>query len=42
MFSSTPLHLAAQKGHLSIVEYLVNQKADINAKDECIGLTYLV
>jgi len=25
--------MAAQKGHLSVVEYLVNQKADINAKD---------
>ena len=30
----TPLHYAAEYGHLSIVEYLVNQKADINAKDE--------
>jgi len=29
----TPLHYAAQRGHLSVVEYLVNQKADINAKD---------
>jgi len=29
----TPLHYAAQNGHLSVVEYLVNQKADINAKD---------
>jgi len=28
----TPLHYAAQQGHLSVVEYLVNQKADINAK----------
>jgi len=28
-----PLHLAAQNGHLSVVEYLVNQKADKNAKD---------
>ena len=25
--------MAAQKGHLSVVEYLVSQKADINAKD---------
>ena len=31
---STPLHNAANNGHLSVVEYLVNQKADINAKDE--------
>ena len=29
----TPLHYAADKGHLSVVEYLVNQKADINAKN---------
>ena len=28
----TPLHLAANYGLLSVVEYLVNQKADINAK----------
>jgi len=27
--NGTPLHLAAQKGHLSVVEYLVNQKAEI-------------
>jgi len=30
----TLLHLAAKRGHLSVVEYLVNQKADINAKNE--------
>jgi len=29
----TPLHYAARHGHLSVVEYLVNQKADINARD---------
>ena len=29
----TPLHYAAREGHLSVVEYLVNQKADINAKN---------
>jgi len=28
----TPLHNAAREGHLSVVEYLVNQKADINAQ----------
>jgi len=28
------VHVAAEKGHLSVVEYLVNQKADINAKDK--------
>ena len=32
----TPLHYASQYGHLSVVEYLVNQKADINAlSNEC-------
>jgi len=29
----TPLHYAANNGHLSIVEYLANQKADIKEKD---------
>jgi len=33
----TPLHYAADNGHLSVVEYLVNQKADINAKTKDIG-----
>ena len=28
-----PLHFAAENGHLNVVEYLLNQKADINAKD---------
>ena len=34
MFHQTPLHFAAENGHLSVVEYLVNQKADMNAKDK--------
>jgi len=29
----TPLHYAAQEGHLSVVEYLVHQKADLKAED---------
>ena len=29
----TPLHRAASNGHLSVVEYLVNKKADMNAKN---------
>jgi len=28
-----PLHYAAEKGNILIVEYLVSQKADINAKN---------
>jgi len=28
----TPLHYAANNGHISVVEYLVNQQADINPK----------
>jgi len=49
----TSLYLAAIGGHLSIVEYLVNQKVDINAKDKntelydliglfFIGLLYMI
>ena len=29
-----PLHVASVNGHLSVVEYQVNQKADINAKNK--------
>ena len=32
IFDWTPLHWAAENGHLTVVEYLVNLKADINAK----------
>ena len=28
----TPLHRTAEYGHLNVVDYLVNQRADINAK----------
>ena len=30
---NTPLHYAAHKGHIDIVDYLVNNGADVNAKD---------
>jgi len=30
---NTPLHFAAANGHLSVVEYFVNQKANINSKN---------
>jgi len=32
--------MAAQKGHLSVVEYLVNQKADIKAKNNWVEFLY--
>jgi len=40
--NDTPLHLAAREGHLSVVEYLINQKADINAKTTSVEFLYLV
>ena len=36
----SPLHYASQKGHLNVVEYLVNQKADIDSKDNGIEFLY--
>jgi len=30
----TPFHYAADNGHLSVVKYLVQQEADINAKNK--------
>jgi len=38
----TPLLRAAINGHLSVVEYLVNQKADINAKNTNVEVLYLI
>jgi len=34
------LHLSAEKGHLNIVSYLVNQKADINSMAYGYGKKY--
>ena len=31
----TPLHIAAQNGHLSIVEFLIKSGADINKSRNC-------
>ena len=42
MFNLTPLHYAAENGHLSVVEYLVNQKADINAITKYVEFLYLI
>ena len=38
----TPLHVASQEGHRSIVEYLITSNADINAVDNvsCIFCFY--
>jgi len=38
----TPLHRAVYNGHLSVVEYLINQKADINAKNTSVEFLYLI
>jgi len=38
----TPLHYAAENGHLSVVEYLVKNKADINAKNANVEFLYLI
>ena len=32
-WNNTPLHIASEKGHLSIVEYLISKGANINIKD---------
>ena len=40
--SNLLVHIAAQEGHLSVVEYLVNQKADINAKNTNVEFLYLI
>ena len=33
LLGKTPLMYAAQKGHLDIVEFLLNNEADVDAKD---------
>jgi len=38
----TPLHFAAQYGHLSVVEYLVNQKAVIKSESDYVEFFYLL
>jgi len=36
MFKRTPLHFAVEKGRLDVVEYFVNQKADINIASQYV------
>jgi len=38
----TPLHWAARNGHLNVVEFFVNQKVDINAKNKNVEYLYLI
>ena len=38
---SKPLHFSSRFGHLSVVEYLVNQKADINSNTKNVEFLYL-
>jgi len=40
--SGTPLHVAVANGNFSVVEYLVNQKVDINAKTKKVWFLYLI
>ena len=42
MFDWTPLHFASQNGHLCVVEYLVNNKADIKARDKYVTKYFLI
>lgn len=32
--SRTPLHLAAEKGHVEVVEFLLQKEADMEARDK--------
>jgi len=38
----TPLHYAAMNGHLSVVQYLLNQKFEINVKDKGVDILNLI
>ena len=42
IFDRTPLHFAAENGHLSVVEYLFNQKANINSFYKLIVIYYII
>jgi len=38
IFQWSPLHWSAANGHLSVVEYLIKNGADINAKTESVDI----
>jgi len=38
IFQWSPLHWSAQNGHLSVVEYLIKNGADINAKTQKVDI----
>jgi len=38
----TPLHCAAFSGHLSVVEYLIDHKADENSNGEIIWIMFMI
>jgi len=38
IFQWSPLHCSARYGHLSVVEYLIKNGADINAKDNDVDI----
>jgi len=40
--NETPLHYASYHGHLGIVEFLINLKADINAEDHYYDILNII
>jgi len=38
IFELSPLHYSARYGHLSVVEYLIKNGADINAKNNDVDI----
>jgi len=42
MKNSTPIHFSSSYGHLRVVEFLINHKASLNAKDDSVAFYYLI